>query len=197
MSRDASDIKKLTEKVRRYVEKSVSEKRYNHSVRTAEMCRRLCELYGLDGELGYFAGISHDMCKALEPEKLLHLAQKDGEPISELEKAKPALLHGRAAAVKLQQDFDFHEPSVIEAVANHTFGKKNMCALAKVLYAADKIEPGREHVTDSYLERLFVLSLDGLVKSILEENIRYLKKKGSAVSPVSEEFLQSLERQGI
>lgn len=194
MSRDVSDIKKLTEKVRRYVEKSVSEKRYNHSVRTAEMCRKLCGLYGLDGELGYFAGISHDMCKNLEPEKLLRLARKDGNPVSELEKSKPALLHGRAAAVKLQSDFDFHEPSVIEAVANHTFGRKNMCALAKVLYAADKIEPGREHVTDSYLERLFALPLDMLVKTVLEENIDYLKRKGSAVSFESEEFLRSLER---
>ena len=184
MSSSVSDIDLLTEKVRRYVKKSVSEKRYSHSVRTAEMCRKLCALYGLDEKTGYFAGISHDMCKNFKPEQLLSLA-KEGK--------KPSLLHGRAAAVLLKNDFGVTDSSVLEAVANHTFGKTGMCSLAKVLYAADKIEPGREHVTEDYLARLLSLSLDGLVKAVLEENIDYLRKKGSAVAQESEKLLESLQ----
>ena len=188
-----SDIDLLTEKVRRYVKKSVSEKRYSHSVRTAEMCRKLCALYGLDEKTGYFAVISHDMCKNFKPEQLLSLAQEDGADVSELELKKPSLLHGRAAAVLLKNDFGVTDSSVLEAVANHTFGKTGMCSLAKVLYAADKIEPGREHVTEDYLARLLALSLDGLVKAVLEENIDYLRKKGSAVAQESEKLLESLQ----
>ena len=188
-----SDIDLLTEKVRRYVKKSVSEKRYSHSVRTAEMCRKLCALYGLDEKTGYFAGISLDMCKNFKPEQLLSLAQEDGADVSELERKKPSLLHGRAAAVLLKNDFGVTDSSVLEAVANHTFGKTGMCSLAKVLYAADKIEPGREHVTEDYLARLLALSLDGLVKAVLEENIDYLRKKGSAVAQESEKLLESLQ----
>ena len=105
MSSSVSDIDLLTEKVRRYVKKSVSEKRYSHSVRTAEMCRKLCALYGLDEKTGYFAGISHDMCKNFKPEQLLSLAKEDGADVSELERKKPSLLHGRAAAVLLKNDF--------------------------------------------------------------------------------------------
>ncbi|WP_288906454.1 bis(5'-nucleosyl)-tetraphosphatase (symmetrical) YqeK [uncultured Treponema sp.] len=193
MSSSVSDIDLLTEKVRRYVKKSVSEKRYSHSVRTAEMCRKLCALYGLDEKTGYFAGISHDMCKNFKPEQLLSLAQEDGADVSELERKKPSLLHGRAAAVLLKNDFGVTDSSVLEAVANHTFGKTGMCSLAKVLYAADKIEPGREHVTEDYLARLLALSLDGLVKAVLEENIDYLRKKGSAVAQESEKLLESLQ----
>lgn len=193
MSSSVSDIDLLTEKVRRYVKKSVSEKRYSHSVRTAEMCRKLCALYGLDEKTGYFAGISHDMCKNFKPEQLLSLAQEDGADVSELELKKPSLLHGRAAAVLLKNDFGVTDSSVLEAVANHTFGKTGMCSLAKVLYAADKIEPGREHVTEDYLARLLALSLDGLVKAVLEENIDYLRKKGSAVAQESEKLLESLQ----
>ena len=92
MSSSVSDIDLLTEKVRRYVKKSVSEKRYSHSVRTAEMCRKLCALYGLDEKTGYFAGISHDMCKNFKPEQLLSLAKEDGADVSELERKKPSLL---------------------------------------------------------------------------------------------------------
>ena len=193
MSSSVSDIDLLTEKVRRYVKKSVSEKRYSHSVRTAEMCRKLCALYGLDEKTGYFAGISHDMCKNFKPEQLLSLAQEDGADVSELERKKPSLLHGRAAAVLLKNNFGVTDSSVLEAVANHTFGKTGMCSLAKVLYAADKIEPGREHVTEDYLARLLALSLDGLVKAVLEENIEYLRKKGSAVAQESEKLLESLQ----
>lgn len=193
MSSSVSGIDLLTEKVRRYVKKSVSEKRYSHSVRTAEMCRKLCALYGLDEKTGYFAGISHDMCKNFKPEQLLSLAQEDGADVSELERKKPSLLHGRAAAVLLKNDFGVTDSSVLEAVANHTFGKTGMCSLAKVLYAADKIEPGREHVTEDYLARLLALSLDGLVKAVLEENIDYLRKKGSAVAQESEKLLESLQ----
>ena len=193
MSSSVSDIDLLTEKVRWYVKKSVSEKRYSHSVRTAEMCRKLCALYGLDEKTGYFAGISHDMCKNFKPEQLLSLAQEDGADVSELERKKPSLLHGRAAAVLLKNNFGVTDSSVLEAVANHTFGKTGMCSLAKVLYAADKIEPGREHVTEDYLARLLALSLDGLVKAVLEENIEYLRKKGSAVAQESEKLLESLQ----
>ena len=193
MSSSVSDIDLLTEKVRRYVKKSVSEKRYSHSVRTAEMCRKLCALYGLDEKTGYFAGISHDMCNNFKPEQLLSLAQEDGADVSELERKKPSLLHGRAAAVLLKNNFGVTDSSVLEAVANHTFGKTGMCSLAKVLYAADKIEPGREHVTEDYLARLLALSLDGLVKAVLEENIDYLRKKGSAVAQESEKLLESLQ----
>lgn len=193
MSSSVSDIDLLTEKVRRYVKKSVSEKRYSHSVRTAEMCRKLCALYGLDEKTGYFAGISHDMCKNFKPEQLLSLAKEDGADVSELERKKPSLLHGRAAAVLLKNDFGVTDSSVLEAVANHTFGKTGMCSLAKVLYAADKIEPGREHVTEDYLARLLALSLNGLVKAVLEENIDYLRKKGSAVAQESEKLLESLQ----
>ena len=193
MSSSVSDIDLLMEKVRRYVKKSVSEKRYSHSVRTAEMCRKLCALYGLDEKTGYFAGISHDMCKNFKPEQLLSLAQEDGADVSELERKKPSLLHGRAAAVLLKNNFGVTDSSVLEAVANHTFGKTGMCSLAKVLYAADKIEPGREHVTEDYLARLLALSLDGLVKAVLEENIDYLRKKGSAVAQESEKLLESLQ----
>ena len=180
-------------KVKKYLRSSVSEKRYEHSVRTAKMCKTLCSLYGLNESKGFFAGISHDMCKGMTKDDLLFLVKKDRKDISEFERDNPSLLHGRAAAVLLEEKFGFHDADVIEAVANHTFGKRGMCALAKILYVADKIEPGREYVTKSYLKGLYRLSLDALVKTVLQENIAYLHKRGRKAAPESEEFLQSLD----
>ena len=39
---------KLVEKIRKYTEKSVKKSRYEHSVRVADMCVRICKHYGFD-----------------------------------------------------------------------------------------------------------------------------------------------------
>lgn len=184
---------KVTEEIRKFVMGAVSESRYAHSMRTAQMCKKLCERYGLDPERGYLCGVAHDMCKKMDDELLTSIASRDGKPISDLEKEKPALLHGRAAAVKIESDFGIHDEQIIQAIANHTFGGENLCDLAKILFVADKIEPGREHVTEKYLERLFALSLNEMVYAVVTESCDYLKKKGKKISPVTKLFLKELK----
>lgn len=187
------DYSKLTEDIRKFTMAAVSESRYEHSVRTAQTCSKLCELYGLDCEKGYLAGIAHDMCKKMDDDLLISIASRDGNPISIIERDKPALLHGRAAAVKIRKDFGVEDPEIIQAIANHTFGGKNLCDLAKLLYVADKIEPGREHVTEEYYKRLFSMPLNTLVYTVLSESIEYLTKKGKNISPVTLEFLKEIK----
>ena len=191
------NIDEITEKIKKYVKKSVGQSRYEHSVRTAETCAKLCKKYGFDEKTGYLAGISHDMCKKLSPEEMLQIVKEDGKSVSELEKANPSLLHGRAAAVKLQDEFDIHEPEIIEAVANHTFGKKGLCPLGKILYISDKIEPGREHVNDAYMKSIKNLSLDELFYKVVSDSKEYLLKKGKKIAPETEELLKYLESGGV
>lgn len=187
------NYEKVTEDIRKFTMTAVSESRYEHSVRTAQMCKKLCEHYGLDPRRGYLCGIAHDMCKKMDDGLLISLASKDGKPISDLEKDKPALLHGRAAAVKIQKDFGITDEQIIQAVANHTFGGEHLCDLAKLLFVADKIEPGREHVTEKYLERLFAMELNEMVFTVVNESIEYLTKKGKKISPVTKLFLDELK----
>lgn len=191
------DIEAITEKIRKYVKKTVGQSRYEHSLRTAETCRKLCKKYGFDEKKGYLAGIAHDMCKKSQPEEILSLAAKDGKEISELEMENPSLLHGRAAAVKLQEEFNLYEPDVIEAVANHTFGKKGLCPLGKLLYISDKIEPGREFVDDAYMKSIKNLTLDELFYKVVSSSKEYLLKKGKRIAPQTEELLKYLGEGGL
>ena len=69
------------------------------------MCARMCRQYGLDSRKGYLAGIGHDMCKDFSDKELIELAARDGFEIIDFERKKPALLHGRAAAVMLREKF--------------------------------------------------------------------------------------------
>ncbi len=187
----------LIDRIRRYALAAVSEQRYAHSVRTAETAVTLCRLYGADESKGYLAGIAHDMCKGMSGSLLVTVAARDGNPISALEAEKPSLLHGRAAAVKLREDFALEDSEILEAVAYHTFGKKDMGTLAKIIYTADKIEPGRDGMTEDRLSRLMRLDLDSLAGTVLEENIGYLRQKGRPVAPESLEFLRSLKNRSV
>lgn len=185
-------LAELTESVRKYALGAVSEERYKHSVRVAQTCAKLCERHGLNAQVGFFVGIAHDICKSMGDEALLKTAALDGEPILKMESSKPSLLHGRAAAVLLRDNWSVDDKDILEAVANHTFGKVGMGDLAKLLYVADKIEPGRENVTDEYTERLMAMSVNQMTAAVVKESMDYLKSKGKKVAPETKAFYKSI-----
>ena len=182
------DYIEKTEEIRAFTQAHVKKSRYEHSVRVAETCARMCRQYGLDWRKGYLAGIGHDMCKDFSDEEMLELAASDGQEITAFEQKKPALLHGRAAAVLLRKKFKVFDPEILEAVANHTSGIIGMCDLTKCLFLADKIEPGRPQSTEDYRENLLSMSLDQMLYSVLEENYDYLIKHGVEISPGTREM---------
>lgn len=190
---DETDI--VVEKIRLFVINAVRQARYEHSVRVSETAESLCARYGLDRQRGRLAGLAHDMCKDFGHELLLSLAARDGDEITDMEKTTPSLLHGRAAAVKLRRDFGVEDDGVLEAVAVHTFGRPGMCDLAKVIFVADKIEPGRPYVTPEYTARTESLSLDGLVCFVVEQNLEHLRQKGRSVAPATIRLWETLRRQ--
>lgn len=187
------NIDELIGKIRKYTKSAVSESRYEHSVRTAETCAKLCRKYGLDEKTGYLAGIAHDMCKKLDAETMMEMASRDGMPISELEKNNVSLLHGRAAAVLIQEKFGVTDPEVVEAIAWHTFGKVGGCDLSLLLFVADKIEPGRDHINEAYKKSIKDLTLRQLVYKVVSESAEYLLKKGKKVAPETEDLLAYLK----
>lgn len=186
------ELAELTESVRKYALAAVSEERYKHSVRVAQTCAKLCAHFGLNEQIGFFVGIAHDICKSMNDEALLKTAALDGEPLLKMETNRPSLLHGRAAAVLLRDNWNVDDKEVLEAVANHTFGKVGMCDLAKLLYVADKIEPGRENVTEEYTARLMAMSVNQMTAAVVKESMDYLKGKGKKVAAETKAFYKSL-----
>jgi len=122
---------------------TISVSRFLHSRNTALLAQDLCLRFGLDPDAGYLAGIAHDLCKQFDAKQMQKLVKADGMPVSALEKEKPGLLHGRAAAVLLRERFNINNDDILEAVAFHTSGRENMNPLAKIIYIADKAEVSR------------------------------------------------------
>lgn len=190
---DKEELEKAILRIDEYVKTAVSEARYEHSVRTAQTAQKMCSIYGQNPRVGYLAGIAHDMCKECPSEELFALVHDDGMPVSILEQNRPSLLHGRAAAVLIQKKFGVKDRYVVEAIANHTFAAPDLCDLGKILFAADKIEPGRPQSTQKYRDNLFSKSLDELTLSVLEENIAYLEQRGKTVARPSLELAAQLK----
>lgn len=184
------DIIELTEEIRIFAQEHVKKSRYEHSIRVAETCARLCRMFALDDDVGYLAGVGHDMCKDFSDQELFYLAAKDGNPIIPYEKRNPSLLHGRAAAVLMKEKFGIEDKDILEAVAYHTSGVMGMCDLSKCLFIADKIEPGRPQSTDEYRERLYKMNLDQMFYAVLYENYSYVLKKGYELFPTTEDLVK-------
>lgn len=184
-----SILNKITE-IDSFTKQHVKLTRYEHSVRVAEMCSLLCEKNGIDKDIGYMAGIGHDMCKDFSAEEMIALAGKDGNPVEDYEIKTYKLLHGRAAAVLMKEQFGVDDMQVLEAVTHHTSGFAGMCDLSKILFIADKIEPGRPQSTDEYRARLLAMPLNEMFKTVFTENYKYIKKKGFCIYPATEKMVE-------
>ena len=161
--------------------------RFIHSRNVALHSADLAGRFGLDAGSAYLAGIAHDICKEFDDDSMTEYALKDGGTPSALERDKPSLLHGRAAAMLIQERFGIKDEAVIEAVRLHTTGGPDMGPLAKVVYIADKIETARTTV-DPRLRRIAFgkegesLSLDALFRIVFDATVEWLFENGLWVS---------------
>jgi len=181
-------ILRIEEEARR----TLTTERFLHSRNTALLAHDLCRRFGINPMAGYLAGIAHDLAKQMEPKLLIKMVKDDGLPVTELEKGKPNLLHGRAAAVLLKERFCIHNKDVLEAVAFHTSGRENMYSLAKVIYIADKVEVSRN--VDPALRKMCVNEdLDSILYAVLKKQIGKLQSKGMKLSEDSLRLLNKMK----
>lgn len=189
------NTKQLILQIETSARENLSLERFLHSRNTAifafDLCRRLGSNYNLDPDLGYLAGIAHDLGKQLDHKSLLKLAKSDGMGISALEEDKPGLLHGRAAAVLLKERFCIHNKDVLEAVAVHTSGSANMGPLAKVVYIADKVEVSRNIDPAQRVLCYEEEDLDRMLYSVLN---RIVSKLQSRELDLCEDTMRLLEK---
>lgn len=191
----------LIEKINSYAKKVLKESRYQHSVRVAKYAAHLAELHNrkmqnteaVSPELAYVTGLAHDICKNESDAMLLKTVEKDGFGIDDIEKEKPNLLHGRAAAIILKNEFGVTDNSVLNAVAFHTFGYESIDVLGKIIYIADKIEPERP---DTEEFRIFAetASLDHLMIKVLDWRNDYILKKGGKVHPFTKKMYDQIRK---
>ncbi|MBN1616141.1 MAG: bis(5'-nucleosyl)-tetraphosphatase (symmetrical) YqeK [Spirochaetales bacterium] len=192
----SDELMRITALVDQYAIKVLPTPRYLHSFRVATLARELAIRFGIDEQEAFLAGLVHDICKAEGSDRLFSLVRSDGYGIGDIEAKKPSLLHGRAAAVLLERDFSVDSVSILDAVRHHTFGSPSFDSLGKIVYVADKLEPGRQDIDPLHRTTALEKDLDGMTRMVAQEGVRYLEHRGREISPETMEMLTVLGERG-
>ncbi|MCX7025649.1 MAG: bis(5'-nucleosyl)-tetraphosphatase (symmetrical) YqeK [Spirochaetes bacterium] len=165
------------------VASSLSPGRLRHSEGTARTAAGFAYRLGLDPWKAFYAGLAHDMCKEFDPGAQAGLAREYHGELPDAVFANGKLPHGPAAAVRLARDFGMYDPEILEAVAYHTIGRRNMGDLALAVYCADKVEPGRRDVPGSVLSACATAGIVEMGFIVVGDLIRWYLERGVRVAP--------------
>jgi predicted HD superfamily hydrolase involved in NAD metabolism len=176
----------------------VSERRLRHCLGVEAIALQLAERFGAPPELVPAAALFHDLCREYSADSLLQLAGKFGIVIDDIERREPLLLHGAVAAALLQRQWGLTEPEVLEAVTFHITGAEGLSPLARLIFVADLIEPGRTIAVAQELRRLAeTLTPDRLLLMTYNRTIHYLIEAGYAIHPRTIAGRNQLIKKGV
>lgn len=164
------------------VEASLTRPRLTHSREVARLASELCDRFHANEDKGYIGGICHDLARELDPAEMLLLAERDGMPVRDWERANPILLHGRAAAAILNKHTGYDDAETLQAIRDHITGRGSMGPISKIVFAADFLEPTRDFVSPEFRRRTLGLSLDEMVLAVLERKMHFVKAASREVA---------------
>lgn len=169
------------------LKKTVSERRFIHSMGVAQTTCMLLDYYGCTDyektwngfEAGYFCGLAHDLCREMPGPVLIEYCRKNGVHLTQWEIESPVLAHGKASAFMAGQLVPGYPESWKRAIEAHTTGLNGLDDLAQALFVADFIEPSRTFLTEEKRrEYLANPSLTACEYAILCDMIAHWKEKG-------------------
>ena len=145
------------------LEASLSPKRFNHSLCVARRATELAEIYGVDGQKAYIAGLVHDACKEFSTDEQLKIINEFGIILTDIEKTEPNIWHGYAASGFVRQKWYITDEDILNAVKYHTCGRGNMSVLEKIVFVADLTSYDRDYSDAEEIRKISENNLDEAV----------------------------------
>jgi len=161
----------------------LNHKRYEHSLGVMNTAMQLATVHGADAEQAALAGLLHDCARCIPEDRLVEMAREFDLSLHEVDLALPVLLHAPVGGRLARRDFGVQDEAVLRAIAVHTLGDKYMTLLDKVLFIADKVEPGRHFQAVDKLRALAKQDLDRALLSCYDMSINYALRLGDQVHP--------------
>lgn len=177
----------MEQEIKEYLKQTLSEERYNHSIKVMEKAEELAKIYNINIEIARLTGLAHDIAKQMTIDQYEEYARKHDIEISNQDRKIPIILHSKIGANICKNKFNFNE-EMQNAVYYHTTGRKNMSMLEKIIFVADKIEDSREYNTVKELRELAKKDLDNTIKKMVDYNITRAIEKNKPIHPLSIEL---------
>ena len=165
------------EEIKKYLNENLKESRYNHTLGVCETALKLADLNGVSREKAEIAALAHDVAKNLSKEEMLKIINDNNIVLSNVEKENMNLWHSIIAPVVSKEKLGITDEEILDAVRWHTTGKENMSILAKIIYIADMIEPGRCFPGLEDIRKKTFENLDNGVYTGLTHSIEFLLSK--------------------
>ncbi|KAA1040050.1 bis(5'-nucleosyl)-tetraphosphatase (symmetrical) YqeK [Macrococcus equipercicus] len=172
------------------VEEKLPKKRFEHSMRVAETAVKMADLFNGDAEKVELAGILHDYAKYDDLALMYQLVTKY-ELDRELLAYNSEILHGPVAAALMKYEHGIEDVEVLQAIFNHTTGRKQMTLTEKIIFVADYIEPGRNQPgVDEMRTMIFdEKKLDKAIYDISKRTVKFLLENDKCIYPRTIECL--------
>lgn len=161
--------------------------RFDHSQGVSQTAMILADRFGGNGMQARIAGILHDCAREIPSPKLIEEALRWGIKIGEVERQEPVLLHAPIGAKIAEIQYGVRDKEVLEAIKTHTVGGKAMSVLAKIIYLADFIEPGRNFPGVDKLRAAAENDLNEAVLTAYDHTIQYIIKRRGLIHPATVE----------
>lgn len=177
------------------LKESLQPKRYLHSMGVVRCAIGLAARYGENTEKARLAALLHD-CAKLDLKEQVAMARCFGLDLSVYETISKAVLHGPLGAELARCEYGVNDPAVLDAIRYHTVCRRVMTKLDKIIYLADKIEPGRDYEGLLSIRAAAERSLDEGVLACMEHSIAYARQKeGKKLHPGILEAWAYLQKQ--
>lgn len=171
----------------------LGERGYAHSVAVAETAARLADVYGVNTQQAYLAGLLHDWSRDEAGATLREEAARLGIEVTAVDEAVPYLLHARTGAAALRERFPELPEQILEAVERHTFGGPEMTDLDRVIYLADALEPARDTpAADELREQVGRSPLDELYERAYAASLEHLIRRRRRIHPATVDAWNSI-----
>ena len=99
----------------------MSPARLEHSLEVMEVMSELADCYSLDREKALTAGLLHDIAKDFAHGKQIDLVESYCLQLHHPAERHPLFLHGPIGALYLQNEWNFEDTDVLDAVYTHTY----------------------------------------------------------------------------
>ena len=182
-------------KIQEWLKENLNEKRYIHTLGTANCAKELAKQFGLNQDKAYLAGLLHDCAKCFSNEKLLDIIHQHFD-VEECEMLNYKTLHAPVSAYIAETEFNITDKEIISAIRWHTLGKLNMTDFEKIIFIADKIEPNTRDKEYSDKIRELLSQDNGLNKALLKcykETIKSLVKRDLKICLLTIEIYNKLQ----
>lgn len=175
-------------KIRKALEKTLDNKRYEHTLGVAYTAASMAMRYGTDMNTAFLAGLLHDCAKNLSDDKKISICEKNNIPITEIELKNPSLLHAKVGSFLAMAEYHIKDIDILNAIRNHTTGRPDMSILEKIIFIADYIEPGRKQAPNlDTIRQLAFIDLDKVLIAILQDTLNYLHESNKQIDSTTQE----------